>query len=175
MTTIKKKINDAINAQINWELWSGYLYLSMANNFEAMGLKGIANWFNIQYKEEFAHAQVFINYLNSRGGRVLLAPIAEVPTEWATPLEAFKFTLEHEQKVTALINGLYSLAEEEKDFATRQMLNWFVAEQVEEEDTARTLIDNFTLIGDNGYGIYQLDADLGKRTFTAPAILSEGE
>lgn len=172
MSTISKKINDAINAQINWEMWSGYLYLSMANNFEAMGHKGIANWFHVQFQEEFAHAQVFINYLNSRGGRVILAPIAGVPTEWASPLEAFKATLEHEQKVTSLINDLYALAEEEKDFATRQMLNWFVAEQVEEEDTARELIDNFTLIGDNGYGIYQLDADLGSRTYTAPAILN---
>ena len=174
MTAISKKVNDAINAQINAEFWSGYLYLSMANNFEAMGHKGIANWFTIQYKEELDHALIFINYLNSRGGRVLLAPIAEVPTEWATPLDAFKATLEHEQKVTSLINNLYALAEEEKDFATRQMLNWFVAEQVEEEDTARTLIDNFTLIGDNGYGIYQLDSELASRTYSAPSPL-QGE
>lgn len=171
MVTINKKVNDAINAQINAEFWSAYLYLSMANNFEAMGLKGIANWFTVQYKEELAHAQIFINYLNSRGGRVLLAPIEAVPTEWGTALEAFKATLEHEQKVTSLINNLYSLAEEEKDFATRQMLNWFVAEQVEEEDTARSMIDNFTLIGDNGYGIYQLDTELATRTYADPAPL----
>lgn len=170
---ISKKMNDAINAQINWEFWSAYLYLSMANNFEAQGRKGIANWFRVQWQEEMAHAQVFINYLNSRDGRVILAPIAEVPSEWATPLDAFKATLEHEQKVTSLINELYALAEEEKDFATRQMLNWFVAEQVEEEDTARELIDNFTLIGDNGYGIYQLDRDLASRTYTEPSALSE--
>lgn len=173
MTTLSKTMNDALNKQINWEMWSGYLYLSMANNFEAMGLKGIANWFTVQYKEELAHAMIFINYVNSRGGRVLLAPIAEVPTEWATPLDAFKATLEHEQKVTALINDLYALAEKEQDFATRQKLNWFVAEQVEEEDTARTMIDNFTLIGDNGYGIYQLDSELGSRTYSDPAELTE--
>ena len=170
---ISKKMNDAINAQINAEMWSAYLYLSMANNFEACGLKGIANWFNVQYKEELAHAQIFINYLNARDGRVILAPIDAVPTEWATPLDAFKATLEHEQKVTSLINNLYALAEEEKDFATREKLNWFVAEQVEEEETARELIDNFTLIGDNGYGIYQLDQELGGRTYTEPAILTE--
>lgn len=170
---ISKKMNDAINAQINAEMWSAYLYLSMANNFEASGLKGIANWFNVQYKEELAHAQIFINYLNARDGRVILAPIDAVPTEWATPLDAFKATLEHEQKVTSLINNLYALAEEEKDFATREKLNWFVAEQVEEEETARELIDNFTLIGDNGYGIYQLDQELGSRTYTEPAILTE--
>ena len=171
MTTISKTINDAINAQINAEFWSGYLYLSMANNFEAMGLKGIANWFTIQYKEELDHARIFINYVNSRGGRVLLAPIDAVPTEWASPLDAFKATLEHEQKVTSLINNLYALAESEHDFATRQMLNWFVAEQVEEEDTARTMIDNFTLIGDNGYGIYQLDTELATRTYNEPSPL----
>lgn len=170
---ISKKMNDAINSQINAEMWSAYLYLSMANNFESKGLKGIANWYNVQYKEELAHAQIFINYLNSRDGRVLLAPIDAVPTEWATPLDAFKATLEHEQKVTSLINNLYALAEEEKDFATREKLNWFVAEQVEEEETARELIDNFTLIGDNGYGIYQLDSELGSRTYTAPAALNE--
>ena len=170
---ISKKMNEAINSQINAEMWSAYLYLSMANNFEAKGLKGIANWFNVQYKEELAHAQIFINYLNSRDGRVLLAPISGVETEWATPLDAFKATLEHEQKVTGLINDLYTLAEEEKDFATREKLNWFVAEQVEEEETARELIDNFTLIGDNGYGIYQLDQELGSRSYTAPAILTE--
>ena len=170
---ISKKMNDAINSQINAEMWSAYLYLSMANNFEAKGLKGIANWFNVQYKEELAHAQIFINYLNSRDGRVLLAPIDAVPTEWDTPLDAFKATLEHEQKVTALINNLFAMAEEEKDFATREKLNWFVAEQVEEEETARELIDNFTLIGDNGYGIYQLDSELGTRTYTAPTALTQ--
>ena len=170
---INEKMNEAINSQINWEMWSGYLYLSMANNFEALGRKGIANWFRVQYQEELAHAMIFINYLNSRGGRVLLQPIAAVPTEWATPLDAFKATLEHEEKVTEMINNLYALAESQNDFATRQMLNWFVAEQVEEEDTARELIDNFEVVGEDGTGIYQLDNELGSRTYTAPAILNE--
>lgn len=170
---ISKKINDAINAQINWEFWSGYLYLSMANNFEAAGRKGVANWFRIQFKEEFAHAQIFINYLNARGGRVTLAPIAEVPQEWESPLEAFTKTLEHERHVTSLIHNLYALAEAEQDFATRQMLNWFVAEQVEEEETAQDIIDDFSLVGNDGTGIYHIDAELGKRTYTAPALLNK--
>lgn len=169
---ITKKMNDALNAQINWEFWSGYLYLSVAQHFETVGLKGIANWFSIQYKEELDHALIFINYVNARGGRVTLAPIAEVPQSWESPLDAYKFTLEHEQKVTALINNLYQLAEDEKDFATRQMLNWFVAEQVEEEDTARELIDKFTLIGNDGMGIYQLDSELGSRTYTQASPLA---
>ena len=170
---ISNKNSSAINAQINWEFWSGYLYLSMANHFESIGRKGIANWFRIQFKEEFAHAQIFINYLNARGAKVVLSPIKEVPSEWASPLEAFAATLAHERQVTSLINNLYALAEEEKDFATRQMLNWFIAEQVEEEETAQDLIDNFTLVGEDGTGIYQIDAELAKRTYKAPALLSK--
>ncbi|MDE6338175.1 MAG: ferritin [Muribaculaceae bacterium] len=169
---ISKRMNDALNAQINWEFWSGYLYLSMAQHFESVGLKGIANWFNVQFKEELDHAQIFINYVNARGGKVTLSAIADVPQSWESPLEAFKFTLDHEQKVTSLINDLYQLAEDDKDFATRQMLNWFVAEQVEEEDTARELIDKFTLIGNDGMGIYQLDTELGSRTYSQAAPLA---
>lgn len=169
---INQKIVDAINEQINWEFWSGYLYLSMSNHFEAEGRKGIANWFRIQFKEEFDHAQIFINYVNARGGRVVLAPIAEVPQTWESPLAAFGNTLAHEREVTARINKLYALAESECDFATRQMLNWFVAEQVEEEDTAQNIIDNLTLVGEDGTGIYQIDTELGSRTYTQAAPLA---
>ncbi|MDE6383006.1 MAG: ferritin [Paramuribaculum sp.] len=170
---LNPKIQDALNEQINAELWSAYLYLSMAMNFEAAGRPGIANWFKIQFQEEQAHAQIFINYVNQRGGRVVLKAIDAVPTEWATPLEAFEATLAHETKVTALINALYSLAEQESDYATRDRLNWFVSEQVEEEDNCRQLIDKFRLIGDNGMGIYMLDQELGARTYVAPAALAE--
>ena len=150
---LSKTIEDAINAQINAELWSAYLYLSMATNFDAQGRSGIANWFKIQFKEEQAHAEIFMNYVNARGGRVILKPIEAVETEWATPLDAFKATLAHEQKVTALINNLYALAESEHDYATRDRLNWFISEQVEEEESAQELIDKFSLIGDNGMGL----------------------
>ncbi len=169
---ISKKMVDALNEQINWEFWSGYLYLSMANHFEAEGRKGIANWFRIQFKEEFDHAQIFINYVNARGGRVVLAPIAEVPQSWESPLAAFANTLEHERVVTSRIHNLYALAEEEKDFATRQQLNWFVAEQVEEEEAAQEIIDNLTLVGTDGTGIYQIDSELGSRTYTTPSPLA---
>lgn len=166
------KIQDAINEQINAELWSAYLYLSMGMQFANCGMPGVANWFRIQYQEEQAHAEIFMNYLNQRGGRVILKAIDAVPTEWATPLDAFKATLEHEQKVTALINNLYALAEAEHDYATRDRLVWFVSEQVEEEDNARTLIDKFTLIGNDGIGLYTLDRELAARVYTAPSILS---
>ncbi len=170
---LSNKVQDAINAQINAELWSAYLYLSMGLHFEAEGMPGIANWFKIQFQEEQAHATIFMNYINQRGGRVELKAIDAVPTAWNSPLEAFKATLEHEQKVTALINNLYALAEAENDYATRDRLAWFVSEQVEEEDNCHTLIDKFKLIGDNGMGLYMLDQELGARVYNAPAILSE--
>lgn len=169
---ISPKLQDAINAQINAEFWSAYLYLSMGMHFENEGHAGFANWFKIQFKEEQAHAEILMNYLNSRGGRVVLAPIAEVPTEWKSPLDAFVATLAHEEKVTALINNLYALAEAEKDYATRGKLDWFVSEQVEEEETARDLIERLKLIGDNGMGLYTIDLELASRVYNVPAPLA---
>lgn len=169
---LNNKVQDALNEQINAEFWSAYLYLSMAQHFEAEGMPGVANWFKIQFQEEQAHATIFMNYINQRGGRVTLKTIDAVPTSWESPLEAFKATLEHEQKVTALINNLYALAESERDYATRDRLTWFVTEQVEEEDNCRTLIDKFSLIGNDGMGLYMLDQELGSRTYTAPSALS---
>ena len=110
--------------------------------------------------------------MNQRGGRVELKPIDAVPTSWQSPLEAFQATLEHEQKVTALINNLFALADAEHDYATRDRLTWFVSEQVEEEDNARQLIDKFRLVGDNGMGLYMLDNELAQRTYTQPAPLA---
>lgn len=172
---ISNKIQDALNEQINAEFWSAYLYLSMAMHFEAEGRAGVANWFRIQWQEEQAHAQIFINYLNQRGGRVQLKAIDAVPTSWESPLDAFKSTLAHENKVTALINNLYALAEAENDYATRDRLNWFVTEQVEEEDNARQLIDKFSLIGDNGMGLYMLDQELASRVYNVPSPLATAE
>ena len=169
---ISPKMQDALNAQINAEFWSAYLYLSMGMHFEAEGLAGIANWFRIQFKEEQAHAEIFINYLNSRGGRVELKAIDAVPTSWASPLDAFEQTLAHEEKVTALINNLYALAEEEHDYATRGKLDWFVSEQVEEEETAKNLIDRLKLIGNDGLALYMLDQELATRVYNVPAPLA---
>lgn len=169
---LSPKLQDAINEQVNAEMWSAYLYLSMAMHFQAEGRPGIANWFNVQFQEELAHAEILRNYVNARGGRVVLKAIAAVPTTWASELDAFENTLEHEQKVTSLINNLYALAEEEKDYATRERLNWFVSEQVEEEDNCRTLIDRLKLVGDNGLALYTFDQELAARTYTAPSILA---
>lgn len=169
---ISPKIQDAINAQINAEFWSAYLYLSMGMHFEAEGHAGIANWFRIQFKEEQAHAEIFINYLNSRGGRVELKAIEAVPTTWESPLAAFEATLAHEEKVTALINNLYALAEQEHDYATRGKLDWFVSEQVEEEETAQQLIDRLKLIAGDGLALYMLDQELKSRVYNVPSPLA---
>lgn len=170
---LDKTVEEALNRQINAEFWSAYLYLSMACHFESAGRSGVANWYRVQFAEEQAHAQIFINYVNQRGGRVRLMPIEEVPFEWKDEADSFRATLEHEQKVTALINDLYALAESKHDYATREKLNWFVSEQVEEEETARQLMETYELIGNNGNGLYQLDRELASRTYTAPSILAK--
>lgn len=167
---LEKKILDALNEQINAELWSAYLYLSMALHFEHEGRPGIANWYKIQFQEEQAHALALMDYVNARDGKVVLTPISEVPSSWDSPKAAFEATLEHEKNVTAKINNLYAMAEEAKDFATRQKLNTFVAEQVEEEDTVRQIIDDLALVGEDGTGLLQIDRELGSRTFTAPQL-----
>lgn len=172
---LSEKMQNALNAQINAELWSAYLYLSMSMDASAKGLKGVANWFAIQFKEEQDHAQILINYVNARGGRVLLAAIDAVQTEWSSPLAMYENTLEHEQKVTSLINDLYNLAIEEKDHATRSMLTWFVDEQVEEEENARDLIDQLRMVADDKLGLYMVDKELAARVYTTPSPLATAE
>ena len=164
-------MQSALNAQINAEMWSAYLYLSMSMAAADKGLKGVANWFAIQFKEEQDHAQIIINYLLSRGGRVLLEPIAAVDTEWESALAMFEQTLTHKQKVTSLINDLYNLAIEEKDHATRSMLTWFVDEQVEEEDSARDIIDQLRMIDCNKLGLYMIDKEMAARVYSTPSPL----
>lgn len=133
---ISKKMQEAINAQINAELWSAYLYLSMSMDAADKGFKGSAHWFVHQFKEEQGHAEKLAGYLQSQNAKVVLAPIAAVQTEWPSVVAMFEDTLAHEQKVTAMIHDLCKLAAAEQDFATANMLQWFVNEQVEEEDTA---------------------------------------
>ena len=161
---LSEKMQNALNAQINAELWSAYLYLSMSMDASAKGLKGVANWFAIQFKEEQDHAQILINYVNARGGRVLLAVIDAVQTEWNSPLAMYENTLEHEQKVTSLINDLYNLAIEEKDHATNNFLQWFVEEQVEEEENAMELVAKIKFADGDNRLMYELNNELGERS-----------
>ncbi|MBR2962193.1 MAG: ferritin [Alistipes sp.] len=172
---LSQKLHDAINAQINAELWSAYLYLSMSMDAESKGLRGVANWFYVQFREEQDHARIFMNYLNSRDAKVELAPIAEVPTEWPSVLAMFRQTLEHEKKVTSLINNLAAIAAADNDYASSNKLVWFIDEQVEEEESAREMIDAFEAVEGNKYGLYMLDKELAARVYTVPSPLATAE
>ena len=160
---LNAKVEQALNAQINAELWSAYLYLSMSMDAADKGFKGSAHWFVHQFKEEQGHAEKLAGYLQSQNAKVVLAPIAAVQTEWPSVVAMFEDTLAHEQKVTAMIHDLCKLAAAEQDFATANMLQWFVNEQVEEEDTARGILEGFKAIEGEKVGVYMLDQKLGAR------------
>ncbi|MFH1037628.1 MAG: ferritin [PVC group bacterium] len=166
---LSKKMQEALNTQINKELYSAYLYLSMAAYCETVNLKGFANWMMVQVQEELSHAQKFFHVVNERGGRVVLQPIDGPPAKWDSPLAVFKNVYEHEQLVTGLINGLVRLAREENDCATEAALQWFVTEQVEEEASAGEVVEQLKLAGDRGGEFFMLDRELGTRVFTPPA------
>jgi ferritin len=169
---LSEKLHAAINEQINAELWSAYLYLSMSMDAEAKGYKGVANWFYVQWLEEQDHAHILMNYLNSRDCKVELKPIKEVRTEWNSILEMFQETLRHEKVVTSLINNLAAIAAEDKDFASSNMLVWFINEQVEEEESARDKIFAVEAVEGNKYGMYQLDKELVSRVYTQASPLA---
>jgi len=166
---IGKKMEKALNGQINAEYYSSYMYLAMAAYFESIDLPGFANWMRVQTQEEEFHALKFYDYIVERAGRVTLQAIEAPPTEWNSPSEAFQATLEHEQKVTGLINDLVFLARDERDNAAEIFLQWFVTEQVEEEDNVNTILAQLRLIKDKPHGLFMLDKDLGQRVFTPPA------
>ena len=172
---LSKKLHDALNAQINAELWSAYLYLSMSLDAENKGFKGVANWFYIQFREEQDHARIFMNYLLSRDAEVKLSPIAEVRTSWASPLDMFKDTLEPEKKVTAMIHNLAAIAAEDRDFASSNKLVWFIDEQIEEEENARGMIQSFEAVEGNKFGLYMLDKELAARVYSVPSPLASTE
>ena len=160
---------DELNRQVNAELYSSYLYLSMAAYFESINLKGFANWMKIQAQEEVTHAMKFFDYINERGGRVTLDTIKKPPAEWKSPLDVFENTYKHEVNVTKMINSLVDLAIKEKDHATYNMLQWFVAEQVEEEASADAIRQQLKFIGKDGRGLLMLDRELSRRVFIPPA------
>lgn len=170
---ISSPMTKALCHQINAEMYSAYLYLSMSSYASYHGLKGAANWYRIQAQEEMTHAEMFYNYVNRQGERVTLDAIAKPPANFKSLLDTFEETLKHEKKVTALIHALADLAIEEKDHATGIFLQWFVTEQVEEEENAKELVDRMKLAGDHGSALFMLDKDLGTRVFTPPAPAAE--
>jgi len=166
---IDKKLEDAINQQINAEFFSSYLYLSMASYFDSKSFKGFSNWMKVQAQEEMVHAMKFYQFVFDRGGKVELKKIDQPTTNWSSPLAAFEEAYQHEQKVTALIHGLVKLARENNDYSTEVFLQWFVSEQIEEEASASEIIEQLKRIGEQGNALFMIDKELAARVFTPPA------
>ena len=162
---LPKKLEAALNEQVNAELYSAYLYLSMSSWFESKNLKGFANWMRIQYQEETAHAMKFFDYINERGGTAVLKAIDAPKGKWKTVIEIFQETLKHELHVTSLINNLVNISISEKDHATNNFLQWFVSEQVEEEANVTGILEELKMIEGKGPALFMIDRELKQRVF----------
>lgn len=166
---LKKKVEKALNDQIKWELYSSYLYLSMSAFFSKKGLPGFSHWMRMQAQEELMHATKMYDYVLERGGEAKLMAIDAPPSKWDSPLDVMEETLKHEQHVTDRINKLVDVAQSEKDHACNIFLQWFVEEQVEEEDSVGEVLDKLRLIGKEGSGLFMMDRELSQRVITPPA------
>jgi ferritin len=166
---ISKNMEKALNEQINAEMYSAYLYLSMESYFMSLNLNGFANWKRVQVQEELTHAMKIYDFVNERSGKVVLKSIAAPQAEWKSLLAVFEATYKHEQKVTGLINELVNLAVKEKDHATNVFLQWFVSEQVEEESSAQKIAQQLKMLEKTPAGILMLDRELGQRVFKSSA------
>lgn len=167
---INEKVAKVLIEQVNKELYSAYLYLSMSAYFSDIGLLGFASWMRVQVQEEQAHAMLIYDFLINRGQKVTLGAIDAPPNDWKNPLQVMEETLKHEIYVTSLINNVVAVAEEQKDRATMSYFNWFVDEQVEEEANAQDIIAKLKLIGEDKSALYLLDKDLSARVFTPPVM-----
>lgn len=165
---ISKKLNDALNGQINAELYSAYLYLSMTAWFSAKGLPGFAIWMRCQAQEELFHATKMFDYVNERGGKVALAAIAKPDSKWDSPLAVLEQVAKHEEHVTSLINDLVNCALDERDHASNIFLQWYVTEQVEEEASVGEVLSKLKMVGKDSAGMFAMDLEMGKRVFTPP-------
>jgi len=169
-----KNMEDALNEQINREMFSAYLYMSMSAHAAHEGFKGFANWFMVQYHEEMLHAMKLYEYVSIRGGSITLKLIPQPPATFASPLDMFQKTLEHEQYITKSINEWMDLAIAEKDHATQIFLQWYVTEQVEEENNDQEILAQLKIIDSNAQGLLLLDKDLAARITTVPTEFSKG-
>ncbi len=165
---MKKEMEDALISQVNAEMYSSYLYLGMESYFQSISLGGFAKWMRGQVQEELFHGMKLYDYIHERGGRARLETIAKPEENWSSPLAAFEHILAHEQKVTELINDLIEVALSNRDHACKAFLDWFIVEQVEEEATVGEIVDRLKLIGTDSSGLFLLDAELAKRTFSLP-------
>jgi ferritin len=160
---LSKALQDAFNEQIKNELYSAYLYLSMSAYFERVNMPGFAHWMRAQSQEEVSHAMKFFEHVNDRGSYVVLKTIEQPPSEFKSPLDIFQQALEHEKKVTAMINRLYDMAIKENDYPAQVELQWFVTEQVEEEKSASDIVEQLKMIGEHSPSLIMLDRQLGAR------------
>ena len=165
---LNTRILDELNKQMNAELYSAYLYLSMSAYFESINMAGCANWMRVQAQEEMTHTMKFYSFIVERDGRIKMSSIKAPPDEWNSPLDAFESAYAHEQKVTGMINDLVNIAIEEKDHATNSFLQWFVNEQVEEEATTEGIVQKIKLMGDTSGAMFMLDNELGQRVLVPP-------
>lgn len=165
---ISDKMQEAINKQINAELYSAYLYLSMSAYYQSLNLPGFANWMRVQVQEELVHATKFYDFLHERGGFVKLEAIAGPTIEWQGPAAPFEQAYQHEVQVTKRIHSLVSLAMKEQDYATNTFLDWFVNEQVEEESSTDSVVRKMKLIGDDRSALFMIDRELATRVFVPP-------
>ncbi len=161
-------VQKALNAQVNAELYSAYLYYAMAAYFEATGLPGAAHWMKIQTQEELVHVTKYFEYLVDRGGRVQLGTVAAPPDKWKSPVAAFEAALAHEREISARIHKIADLAVKNRDHGTQNFLQWFIAEQIEEEKSAEDVVQKLRLAGNDGAGLFMIDRELAARVFTAP-------
>lgn len=171
---LSKKMEEALNDQLHFELYSSYIYFAMASYLDSLDLNGFTNWMQVQVKEELVHVMKFYTFINERNSRVVLQAVDNPGKDWESPLAVFQAALEHEQKVTARINNLINLALEEKDHATNHFLQWFVNEQVEEEASVNAVIQQLKLAGKEGPGLFMIDRELGTRVFVPPPATPAG-
>jgi len=168
------KMEDALNEQLNREMYSAYLYMAMSSHCSNKGLKGFANWFMVQYHEEMFHAMKIYEYINLQGGKAVLKALQQPPSTFVSPLEMYTKTLEHEQFITRSINDLMELAMAQKDHASQIFLQWYVTEQVEEESNDNEIIAQLVIIRDDPNGLMMLDRELAGRVTTVPTEYSKG-
>jgi ferritin len=171
---VSKKVLDALNSQVNKEMASAYLYMAMSAKSAELGFRGFAHWFMVQYHEEMFHAMKLFAFIQDRGGEVKLAAVEEPKGDFSTPLAMFERTYDHEKFVTKSIHDLYALAVEEKDYATHSFLQWYVAEQVEEEKNDTDILGMLKMAGGNPAGLMFVDKELGSRNVGAPTDFTGG-
>jgi ferritin len=160
---LSEKLQDGLNSQLNFEIYSSYIYLSMSAYLENINMVGAAHWMRMQAKEELFHNLRFFDYINDRDGRVVLSAIPEPQQEWASLLDVFEVALKHEQVVTSRICDLIDLAQNERDHVTNSMLQWFITEQIEEESNVKTIIDKIKMANQSVNTLYLIDSELGQR------------